>query len=67
MLTLKTHTYGYPTVGPNEVDVGLSDGSHADLVKRSGQKGSEGTHESNGPITGGTSQCHVHLHRKEGE
>lgn len=67
MTALRTHTYGYPAVGPNKVDAGSRDGSHPDLIKCSGQKGSEGAKKSNHPTTGGASQCHAHLQHKEGE
>lgn len=61
MMALRNHTNGYPTVGPNKVDVGFSDGSNTDLLKCSGQKGSEGANKRNGPTTNSTSQRHVHL------
>ena len=67
MMALRTHTYRHPTVGPNKIDVGLRDGSHPDLIKCSGKKGSEGASKSHGATTGDTSQCHAHLHHKEGE
>lgn len=67
MMALRTHTYGHPTVGPNKIDVGLRDGSHPDLIKGSGQKGSEGASKSHGATTGDTSQRHTHLHHKKGE
>lgn len=49
-----------PSVAPNKVDVGLSDGSHLDLIKCSGQKGNEVANKSNGPTVGGASQSHAH-------
>lgn len=52
-------------MGPNKVDVDLRDGSHPDLIKCSGQEGSEGASKSNGPTTGGASQCHAHLQHKD--
>ena len=67
MTALRTHTYGYPAVGPNEVDVALRDGSQPDLIKCSAQKGSEGANKSNSPTTGGASQSHAHLQHKAGE
>lgn len=52
-------------MGPNKVDVGFRDGSHPDLIKCSGQEGSEGANESNSATTGGTSQRHAHLQQKD--
>lgn len=67
MIVLKTHTNGYPAVGPNKVDAGLKHGSHPDLIKCSGQKGSKGASKSHGPTTVGASQGHAHLEHQEGE
>jgi hypothetical protein len=55
MTMLRIHTSRYPAVTTNKVDVDLRDGSQSDLIKCSGEKGSEGVSKNNGPVTGGAS------------
>lgn len=67
MTIFRMHTNRYPTMGTNKVDVHLRDGSQVYLIKCLGEKGSEGANKSNGPVTGGTAQSHIHLKHKEQE
>lgn len=50
---LCTHTNRAAGMGAHEVDLGLGDGTHADLVKSTGEEGGEGTTEHYVPVPAG--------------
>ena len=58
-------TNGDSTVGAHQVNVGLGDGSHADLVVGSGEEGCERAGEGDGAVAAGTADGHAHLHTGE--
>ena len=48
-------------MGAHQVDVGLGDGAHADLVVRSGEEGREGAGEGHRAVSGGAADGHTDL------
>lgn len=52
-------------MGAHQVDIGLGDGSHTDLVIGSGQESSECAGKSNSSVTGGAADGNSHLRQPE--
>lgn len=61
----KKLTDGDSAVRPHQVDIGLGDGSHTDLVIGSGEEGGERAGKRNCAVTGGTANSNSDLSEQE--